>query len=136
MEVRNCRNCGRLFNYIGGGFNICPACREETEKKFQETKEYIRENPRATIQEISENNNVPTNQIRQWIREERLQFTDDSPIGIECENCGATIRTGRFCENCKNNMANALSKSIEKPKEPEAPKPQKDNRNAMRFLQK
>ena len=136
MDVRNCRNCGRLFNYIGGGFNICPACREEAEKKFQTVKEYIRENPKATIQEISDDNEVTTNQIRQWIREERLQFTDDSPIGIECENCGATIRTGRFCDNCKNNMANVLSKSIEKPKAPEPPKEKPKTQNKMRFLEK
>ncbi|WP_028234334.1 flagellar protein [Pseudobutyrivibrio sp. MD2005] len=137
MDVRNCRSCGRLFNYMGGGINICPACREENEKKFQNVKEFIRENPRASIQEIADKNEVTTNQIRQWIREERLQFTEDSDIGIECENCGATIRTGRFCENCKNTMANALSKSIEKPKAPEPPKPaKKENKNKMRFLEK
>ena len=136
MEVRNCRTCGRLFNYIGGPANICPACRDELEKKFQVVKEYIRENPRASIQEISDANEVTTNQIRQWIREERLQFSEDSPVGIECENCGTTIRTGRFCENCKNTMANALNKSIEKPKAPEPPKPKPDNKNKMRFLEK
>jgi transposase-like protein len=115
---------------------MCPACRDEVEKKFQVVKEYIRENPRASIQEISEENGVTTNQIRQWIREERLQFSDDSPVGIECENCGATIRTGRFCDNCKNNMANSLSKSIEKPQAPEPPKAKPDHKNEMRFLKK
>ena len=136
MEVRNCRTCGRLFNYIGGPANMCPACRDELEKKFQVVKEFIRENPKSTIQEISDANEVTTNQIRQWIREERLQFSEDSPVGIECENCGATIRTGRFCENCKNTMASALTKSIEKPKPVEAPKPKPDNKNKMRFLEK
>ena len=135
MDVRNCRTCGRLFNYLGGP-NICPSCREETETKFQNVKEYIRENPRASIPEISDENGVSTNQLRQWIREERLQFTDDSPIGIECEICGATIKTGKYCEACKNNTANALAKSIEKQQAPEAPKPKPKRENAMRFLQK
>ena len=135
MEVRNCRNCGRLFNYLGGP-NICPACREEVEKKFQDVKEYIRQNPNASIQEISDDNEVTTAQIRQWIREERLQFAENSPIGIECEGCGATIKTGKYCENCKNNMANALSQSIEKPKMPEPPKEKPKKENKMRFLEK
>ena len=135
MDVRNCRNCGRLFNYLGGQ-NICPACRDEAEKKFQDTKEFIRENPRASIQEISEANGVTTNQIRQWIREERLQFSDDSPIGIECEICGATIKTGKYCDACKNNTANALAKSIEKPQAPEPPKEKPKKENKMRFLEK
>ena len=135
MDVRNCRTCGRLFNYLGGP-SICEACREETERKFQNTKEFIRENPRASIQEISDANEVTTSQIRQWIREERLQFADDSPIGIECEICGATIKTGKYCEACKNNTANALAKSIEKPQAPEPPKAKPKKENKMRFLEK
>ena len=35
MEVKNCKKCRRLFNYISGP-SICPQCREELEKKFQE----------------------------------------------------------------------------------------------------
>ncbi len=137
MDVRNCRTCGRLFNYIGGPPNTCPACREELEKKFQKVKEYIRENPKVSMQQIADDNEVTTNQIRQWIREERLQFTDDSDIGIECENCGATIKTGRFCENCKNTMANNLSSAIEKPKPaPEEPKKKAEPKNKMHFLEK
>ena len=30
MNVRNCRKCGKIFNYIAGPF-VCPACREELE---------------------------------------------------------------------------------------------------------
>ena len=135
MDVRNCKTCGRLFNYLGGP-NICEACRAEIENKFQNTKEYIRENPRASTQEISDANEVSTNQIRQWIREERLQFADDSPIGIECEICGAVIKTGKYCDACKNNTANALAKSIEKPQAPEMPKPKPKKENKMRFLEK
>ena len=37
MEVRNCRKCGRIFNYVAG-MPICPACRERIEEKFQEVK--------------------------------------------------------------------------------------------------
>ena len=43
MNVKNCRKCGRIFNYIGGQ-PICPTCREEAEKKFETVKNYIKEN--------------------------------------------------------------------------------------------
>ncbi len=135
MDVRNCRNCGRLFNYLGGQ-NICPACREESEKKFAQVKDYIRENPHKSIQEISDDNEVSTNQIRQWIREERLQFSDDSPIGIECENCGAIIKTGKYCDACRNKLGNALNDAIDKPPAPEPPKPKQKETNKMRFISK
>ena len=45
MELMNCRNCKKLFNYIAGE-KLCPACKEKLEEKFQEVKKYIEENPR------------------------------------------------------------------------------------------
>ena len=108
MEVKNCKNCGRLYNYIGGVYRLCPACMQKLEEKFSQVKDYLEDNPHATIPEIAKDNDVSTRQIEQWIREERLSFSDDSPIGIACEVCGATIRTGRYCERCKNDLANRL----------------------------
>jgi flagellar operon protein (TIGR03826 family) len=107
MDVRNCRGCGRLFNYLQGP-HLCPACMQKLEEKFSQVKDYLEDNPHATIPEIAKDNEVSTRQIEQWIREERLSFSDDSPIGIACEVCGATIRTGRYCERCKNDLANRL----------------------------
>ena len=78
------------------------------ETKDELVKDYIEDNPRADMREISEKCDVSTRQIEQWIREERLSFSDDSPIGIACEVCGATIKTGRYCERCKNDLANRL----------------------------
>ncbi len=134
MEVRNCRKCGRIFNYVLGA-PICPACKEKMEEKFQEVKEFIRSNERATIPEISEQCEVETSQIHQWIREERLVFSDDSPVGINCESCGAMIKTGRFCEKCKAELTNNLRSSIQKPKI-QAVEKKKDPRDnpRMRYL--
>lgn len=45
MDVRNCRQCGKLYNYIGGSYrNLCPSCIKQLEDKFVEIKEYIRDN--------------------------------------------------------------------------------------------
>ena len=135
MNVKNCRKCGKIFNYIAGP-PICPSCREETEKKFEVVKNYIRENPRANIPEICEECEVETHQLQQWIREERLVFADDSPIGIPCEKCGAMIHSGKYCEKCKSELANGLSASIAKPAAPQMSQPKKGSRDnpAMRFL--
>ncbi len=135
MEVKNCRNCGRLFNYMGGGYLICPNCMAEVEAKFKNVKQYILDNPHATIHDIAEDNDVTSQQIERWIREERLVFGDDSPVGIECENCGASIKTGRFCAKCKDSMKNNLNSMYKK----DEPKPvdrrqQERDRARMRFL--
>ena len=110
MEVRNCKQCGRLYNYIGGSYrNLCPDCIRGLEDKFEEVKEYIEENRTATISDISEVCDVSVRQIEQWVREERLCFADDSPIGIACECCGKMIKSGRFCDNCKMTMTNQFN---------------------------
>lgn len=136
MNVRNCKKCGKLFNYVSG-LPICPACKDAAEKQFQDVKKFIRENPRADIKDIVEACNVERMQIQQWIREERLEFTDDSPIKIACEGCGAMIKSGKYCERCKNTMAKNLSNAIDRPKTIEpAVKPAKstEHENKMRFL--
>ena len=134
MEVRNCRGCGRLFNYIQGGSFLCQACLDELEEKFQVAKDFIRENKAASIHEVAEKADVSVKQIEKWVREERLIFAEDSPVGIACEKCGAMIRSGRFCDACKNGLANNFS-DMYKGKAPEpVKKPARDSSARMRFL--
>ena len=111
MEVKNCKGCGRLFNYMGGA-PLCDGCRKKFEQKFQEVKQYLDENPNASVNQVSEDNDVSVKQIKQW---------------------GRPIRTGRFCEKCKAAMANSFANSIEKPKPLEPQKKERDG-NKMRFL--
>ena len=134
MNVRNCRKCKRLFNYVVGPI-ICPSCREEMEQEFQKVKKYVQEHAHCDIRTVSEECEVDPNQIRQWVREERLEFADDSAVGLNCERCGRSIKSGRFCEACKKDMANTFGNSI-KPATPVQQAPQKDKRESpkMRFL--
>lgn len=132
MDVRNCRNCKRLFNYLGGT-PICPECEKELEEKFHIVKEYVRSNPKVAIATVAEENGVSVKQIKQWVREERLEFSADSQIGLECESCGTLIRTGRFCEACKDKMTSEMENAVRKPVVQVAPKKQSTG-NKMRFL--
>ena len=134
MDVISCKNCGRLFNYLQGP-PLCQACRKKLEDKFTEVRNYIRENDSATMKEISDAMEISVKQIKQWVREERLTFSSESPVGIECESCGAMIRTGRFCDKCKGTMASNLTKmyAVTPPKEEKAKGKDKDR---MRFLDK
>ena len=135
MNVRNCRKCGRIFNYVLGPI-MCPKCREDQEAKFQEVKKYVRGHQGADIIEVFEGCDVDPGQIRQWMREERLQFADDSPIRIPCESCGTMIRAGRFCDKCKLDMTNGFKNAMgqDKPREPEVKPAMGRDRDKMRFL--
>lgn len=136
MNVRNCRKCGKIFNYVMGP-NICPRCRDQQEEKFQEVKKYVQDHRGADITEVSEECDVDPAQIRQWIREDRLQFADDSPIRIPCENCGSMIRSGRFCDKCTMEMTNGFRNVLAQSR-PAAPEPKpvikKSEKDKMRYL--
>ncbi|TCT14011.1 flagellar operon protein (TIGR03826 family) [Natranaerovirga pectinivora] len=134
MDVRNCKTCGKIFNYIGGQ-PICPTCKRNLEDKFQEVKAYIKDNPEAQIYQVAEDTDVNINQLRQWIREERLTFSDSSTIGIECEKCGITIKTGRFCNRCKEDIAHNLGSAYGTQKKEEVNEfKNKDTTSKMRYL--
>ncbi len=134
MDIRNCRNCGNIFNYLSGPI-VCPACKESLEAKFQEVKLYIEEHPGVGIKQVSDACDVETSQIQQWLREERLEVTENSAIYLNCESCGAPIRSGRYCDKCRNNLTNGFKsviRSSQPVQEPEKKKP--DDKNKMRFL--
>ena len=134
MNVKNCRGCGRLFNYISGAF-LCPACRDKMEEKFQMVREYIRENPGVGIQQVSEACDVETSQVNQWLREERLELTEGSPLMLACMSCGSLIRCGKYCEKCKANITNgfrSVMRGEQPPVERVTEKKSRDSR--MRYL--
>lgn len=133
MDVRNCRKCGRVFNYVMGPI-ICMRCRDEMEAKFQEVKKFIRENPGVDVQTVSEECNVDKSQIFQWLREERLELAEGSVITLSCETCYKPIKSGRYCENCKRALAMGLKQAVAKPVTPPPVKVPKDAASKMRYL--
>ncbi|MDF2539662.1 MAG: flagellar protein [Herbinix sp.] len=124
MEVKVCKNCRRLFKYIYGP-ELCPECTKltandqkegvnkkptvslkpvvaEEEDKFNQVRDYIMTHPRATIIQISEVNDIAPTKLLEWIREDRLEFSEDSQDAwFECQKCGAKIKSGRLCNRCK-----------------------------------
>ena len=94
MEILACSHCGKLFNYIRGD-RLCPACQKAMNDHFVEVKKYVREHPNVDITTLSQ----------------EMVFSDDSPIGLPCECCGVTIKTGRYCDACRNQMAAGLKKA-------------------------
>lgn len=114
---------------------MCQVCKEKAEEKFHEVKEYIRSHPGVGINEVSEVCEVSPSQIQQWLREERLEVAENSPIFLSCEGCGANIRSGKYCEKCKNQMAMGFRKVLDegKPKKEPAKISDKDNPR-MRYL--
>jgi hypothetical protein len=124
MEVKVCKNCRRLFKYIYGP-ELCADCARimantstevpnaekknalkllvrEEEQKLDQVKNYVLNHPGATVVQIAEANGVSANQLLDWVREDRLEFSDDSESAwFECATCGIKIKSGRYCFKCR-----------------------------------
>ena len=125
MEIVSCKECGKLFNFIRGQ-RVCPACSRKLEDKFMEVKKYVREHPNVDVKELSEEMDVSVRQINRWVRE----------VGLPCESCGVTIKTGRFCDKCKAELATGFRHAAGQDKRPAPqPAPRKSVADSrMRFL--
>ncbi|MBO4847279.1 MAG: flagellar protein [Lachnospiraceae bacterium] len=134
MDTRVCKRCRLLFNYIGGE-QYCPSCREALEDDFQKVKNYVRENPGCTIIQVVRECDVTEKQIREWIRQERLELTGEA--GIYCQKCGSIISSGTYCEKCKaemTNMLNEAARSMMPTQNNSSDNSKKPSSSKMRFL--
>lgn len=71
-NVETCRECGRLFGFLPRG--ICVECQDLREQRFQAVKEYLRDNPGASVLQTATATDVEEGLIVGWIREGRLRY--------------------------------------------------------------
>lgn len=110
-ELRNCLRCGKLFAYSCSP--ICNNCLSIEEEEFKLVKEYVYDNPGAIIPEVSDATGVSIDKIMRFLREERLEISsENNNLVLECESCGKPIKSGKYCEQCKINIANDMKKEF------------------------
>lgn len=114
MELRNCKKCGRAFAYKG--IPVCLRCKGNDEDEFRKVKDYLYDNPGATIREVSDETGVDEQQILRYLKDSRIEIIEEGNFVLECERCGKSLRSGKFCDVCVGEMRQEFSKAI-KPKE-------------------
>ena len=116
MNLKNCPQCGKLFASEHGE-KLCPVCLEDEESDFQKVKEFLWDNPKATIEEVHKETGVERDLIIKFIRDDRLIAEGiDIDIVIECERYGKAIAHGRFCKSCQEELIDGLSPTKKKKK--------------------
>lgn len=103
MNVINCSKCGKIFNSVFG-FPKCPACMQEEDKIFRKVKDYLYEQPGASVEEVALAVGLDQNQILVFLREGRLETLDGANT-LRCAHCGIPISSGRYCSGCKSEMS-------------------------------
>ncbi|MGI6176575.1 MAG: MerR family transcriptional regulator [Christensenellales bacterium] len=118
MDIRQCRMCDGLFQYIGNP--ICMNCMDELDRMFIKVREYLHDHSEADVAEVSEKTGVDQKYILKFLKEERLSLSGPSGL-LVCEQCKKPIETGRFCTSCREVFNQAFAPKTEpqkaKPKE-------------------
>ncbi|HHX61556.1 MAG TPA: hypothetical protein GX707_12730 [Epulopiscium sp.] len=133
MEVKSCKRCKGLFHHVVGP-QLCQKCKKRDEEDFVKVKDYLYENPGASMTTVCDELEVTVRQIQQYLREGRLTVSKDSPIAIECERCNARILTGRYCDSCRASMTNQFSSTAKGMKKEIDDRPQEKQSSKMRYL--
>ncbi|MFP4662668.1 MAG: flagellar protein [Halanaerobiales bacterium] len=130
MDLRNCPQCGKLFAYDGRN-KVCQVCRNNEESDYEKVKEYLWDNPNASIEKVHLETEVERELIIKFIRDGRLVAEGiNVEMLIECERCGKPIITGRFCPKCKQALIDGFKPSDSKKKE----KREKEARDDKMFI--
>ncbi|MDO4188705.1 MAG: hypothetical protein Q4D29_06915 [Lachnospiraceae bacterium] len=116
-----CEKCGcRRIQYMGVGEYKCEECGLFMYDDYGKVRNYIEKNPGATTTEVSNAVGVSKEKIRRLLRDDKIQIAPGSVSFLSCEKCGTSIRSGRFCASCQNEVnaatagarANLRSQSI------------------------
>jgi uncharacterized protein len=111
MDIRNCKRCGKVFNFIG--FAVCSECAKQEQEDFEIVREYLFSHPNSTTIEVTNATGIDPKVISRLVKEGRLlvdniQITDGEEF--KCEKCGQAIFKGRFCEKCAGEMKSEFQK--------------------------
>lgn len=118
MNILNCSRCGRI--YVKNNIHeVCPACVKEIDKMYETAAQYLRENRGATIQELSDSTEIPFRQIVKFIREGRISIINMPNMSYPCESCGAPLREGHLCADCRKKLVRDYQHAAEDEKKRE-----------------
>ncbi|MBQ9984368.1 MAG: TIR domain-containing protein [Lachnospiraceae bacterium] len=97
-----CDYCGsKLLENITMGTYRCVECGKDSYDDFQTIRNYLDKVGHAPAAVIERNTGVPKRVIEYFFRDEYLEIPIHSNVRVPCAKCGAPIRTGTLCDNCK-----------------------------------
>lgn len=107
MAIANCKRCGQMFSSMSR--TICPDCIAEQEEAFQIVRAYLKLHREANMQQLIDETDVDEELILDMLHEGRLFLGDNPSFTYECQRCGASTQTGRYCTACSKEMSGAFN---------------------------
>ena len=101
-KLAYCEECGKLFSSLRGE-KLCPQCGAKDREAKDKIKEYMRDNPNATLKEAAEATGAPVESVKRLTMEVISSKLSSNKMGESehpCANCGKMIKSGTYCPAC------------------------------------
>jgi hypothetical protein len=73
-EVKNCKKCNMVFS-TNDGARLCKKCQTKEDEIFRSVRDYLYDNPRTNIYDLSVKFNISVQRIQEYIRNERIEVS-------------------------------------------------------------
>ncbi len=103
-----CAKCGGKMYYVHSGRYQCQNCGYEELDDFGRIKEYLEEHGPTSALILSEATGVSIQLIDLFLKQGRIEIPEGSKYYVQCERCGCSIRYGRYCPDCVQELAGAV----------------------------
>lgn len=80
-SIEKCRECGNLFAFLPRG--VCGGCIDRREAAYEAVRDWLRENPGASVRDASEATGVEQSLIASFVREGRLELVAAGAVSAE-----------------------------------------------------
>lgn len=100
-EPSNCQYCGGDLKKVTVGTYQCLQCGKENYDYLQTVRNYLERNGAKSAVVIAKETGVPRESVDHFLRQEFLEIPKSAAERISCKKCGAPIRSGIYCERCK-----------------------------------
>lgn len=88
--VQSCKGCGKLFSFLPRGH--CADCIDLREERYRSVREWLRDNPGASIIAACEATDISERLVAEFIREGRLEFVDAHPESVKDRQAREALR--------------------------------------------
>ena len=113
-KLAYCEKCGKLFSSLRGE-TLCPACDAEDRAAKDKIKEYLRDNPKATLKQAAEATGAPADSVKRLSMEvisAKLNSNKKIDSVHPCANCGTMIKTGTYCPACAAELQKKAQQNV------------------------
>ncbi len=134
MEFRNCKRCGKVYQSANPDF--CPDCVDAGEKDFRKVRDFIKDNPKVSLEVVAEATGVDEDQILEFLRDGRLEPANLPGPVLECKRCGKPIYQGEYCVLCLNEISQNFKSTSQQQSKKKSHGEQKTKSFARRYRER